>query len=64
MVNIEELKHFLELKDSDLKKLKTEQLRLLLGILRYSTRIVQRELNTREEIISSASKSDHLRRST
>ncbi len=53
MVKIEELKNLLELKESDAAKMSVEQLRLLLGVLRYSTRIVQRELNTREDFIIS-----------
>jgi hypothetical protein len=50
MVKIEELKNLLELKESEVKKMSIEQLRLLLGVLRYSTRIIQRELNSREEL--------------
>ncbi len=53
MVKIEELKNLLELKESDAAKMSVEQLRLLLGVLRYSTRIIQRELNIREESIVS-----------
>ena len=53
MIKVEELKNLLELKESDVAKLSMEQLRLLLGVMRYSTRIVQRELNTREEIVIS-----------
>ncbi len=49
MIKVDELKHLLDLKETDVAKLSTDQLRLLLGVLRYSTRIVQRELNTREE---------------
>ena len=52
MIKVEELQHFLELKESDIKKLNTEQLGLLLGVLRYSTRVVQRELNGREVLAS------------
>ena len=47
-IKVEELKHLLDLKEEDISKLDTEQLRLLLGVLRYSTRLVQRELNQRE----------------
>ena len=50
MIKVKELKHLLELKESDAAKLSTEQLRLLLGMMRYSTRIIQRELNTREAL--------------
>ncbi len=50
MIKVEDLKHLIELKDADVAKLTTEQLRLLLGVMRYSTRIVQRELNTRDEL--------------
>ncbi|MDE2026918.1 MAG: hypothetical protein KGJ11_00075 [Candidatus Omnitrophica bacterium] len=52
MIKVEELKHLLELKESEVAKLDKEQLRLLLGVLRYSTRIIQRELNAREELVS------------
>ena len=37
--------------DEEIKKLSTEQLRLLLGILRFSTRMIQREINEREPVI-------------
>ena len=36
MIKVTALKDFLALEDKDVKKLKTEQLRLLLGVLRYS----------------------------
>ena len=47
-IKVDELKNFLELKDEDVAKLDTDKLRLILGVLRYTTRIVQRELNQRE----------------
>jgi hypothetical protein len=47
MIKIEELKHFLELQEADVEKLSEEQLQLLIGILRYSARVAQRELNRR-----------------
>lgn len=47
-IKVEELKHLLDLKEDDLKKLNAEQLRLLLGVLRYTTRLAQRELNERD----------------
>jgi hypothetical protein len=47
-IKMEELKNLLELKEEDVEKLDTDQLRLVLGVLRYTTRIVQRELNQRE----------------
>lgn len=53
MIKIEELSNLLKLKESETSKMTIEQLRLLLGVLRYSTRIVQRELNTREDFIIS-----------
>ncbi len=56
MINIKTLHTLLEFKDEDLKKLSTDQLRLLLGVLRYSTRVVQRELNNREELGSFTAK--------
>jgi len=47
-IKTEELKNLLELKEDDLKKLSAEQVRLILGVLRYATRVVQRELNDRD----------------
>ena len=47
-IKMEELRNLLELKEEDVEKLDTDQLRLVLGVLRYTTRIVQRELNQRE----------------
>ena len=46
-IKMEELKNLLELKEEDVEKLDTDQLRLVLGVLRYTTRVVQRELNDR-----------------
>ena len=51
MINIKTLKTLLDFKEEDIKKLSTEQVRLLLGVLRYSTRMVQREVNSRDEIV-------------
>jgi len=50
-IKVEELKHLLELKDEDMAKLSTDQLRLVLGVLRFTTRVVQRELNDRESLL-------------
>jgi len=50
-IKVDELKHLLDLKEEDVKILSTEQLRLILGVLRYSTRVVQRELNDRESLV-------------
>ena len=49
-IKVEELRDLLALKEEDVKKLNTDQLRLVLGVLRYTTRIVQRELNVRESL--------------
>lgn len=49
-IKVEELKNLLELKEKDAEKLSTDQLRLVLGVLRYTTRVVQRELNQRETL--------------
>lgn len=49
-IKVEAFKDFLELKEEDMEKLDTEQLRLFLGVLRFTTRIVQRELNCRETL--------------
>ena len=48
MINVSTLKSLLEFKDEDLKKLDIEQLRLIVGVLRYATRVVQRQVNERE----------------
>jgi len=53
-IKAEELKHLLELKDEDVSKLSTDQLRLVLGVLRFTTRVVQRELNDRESLLGNA----------
>lgn len=50
-IQVEILKNFLELKEEDVEKLSTDQLRLVLGVLRYTTRVVQRELNRRESLL-------------
>ena len=50
-IKVDELKNLLNMKEEDVQKLDTDQLRLLLGVLRYTTRIVQRELNQRETLI-------------
>lgn len=50
-IKVEALKNLMELKEEDVRKLNTDQLRLILGVLRYSTRIVQRELNDRESLV-------------
>jgi len=50
-IKMKELKNLLELKEEDVEKLSTEQLRLVLGVLRYTTRIAQRKLNERESLI-------------
>ena len=49
-IKVEALKNFLDLEEKDVKKLSTDQLRLVLGVLRYTTRTVQRELNNRETL--------------
>jgi len=49
-IKVEALKNFLDLEEKDVKKLDMEQLRLVLGVLRYTTRVVQRELNKREAL--------------
>ena len=53
-IKVEELKNLLDLKEEEVAKLNTDQLRLVLGVLRYTTRIVQRELNDRESLTKSA----------
>lgn len=56
MISVTTLKGLLNFKDEDIKKLKTDQLRLLLGVLRFSTRAVQREINERDPIVVSENK--------
>ncbi len=51
-IKVQELKNFLDLKEEDTAKLSTDQIRLVLGVLRYTTRIVQRELNRRESLLN------------
>ncbi|MDO8674906.1 MAG: hypothetical protein Q7K71_02155 [Candidatus Omnitrophota bacterium] len=50
-IKVEALSNLLELKEEDLQELDADQLRLILGVLRYSTRIAQRELNRRESLL-------------
>ncbi len=50
MIKVNVLHDLLNIKDDELKKLDLEQLRLMLGIFRYLTRVVEREINEREEI--------------
>jgi hypothetical protein len=50
-IKVEELRHLLDLKDEDVAKLGTDQLRLVLGVLRFTTRVVQRGLNDREAFL-------------
>ncbi len=48
MIKVEQLKRLLNIKEKDLKNLDMEQLRLMLGIFRYLSRILDREINTRQ----------------
>ncbi len=48
MIKIELLNRLLNIKDNDLKNLDTEKLRLLLGVFRYLTRVLERELIKRD----------------
>jgi len=48
MINTEELNKFLNIKIKDLEKLDMEKLRLMLGVFRYMTRVLEREINARE----------------
>lgn len=45
----EELKKLLNVKDEDLKTYTVDQLRLMLGVFHYLSRLMQREINAREE---------------
>ena len=48
MIKVQELRDLLNLSDKELKKLDVEQMRLLLGVFRYMTRVLEREINARE----------------
>ena len=48
MIKTQELKKLLNVKEKDLKVLSVDQLRLLLGVFRYMTRILEREINNRD----------------
>ena len=48
MIKINQLRALLNCKELELQKFNIEQLRLLLGIFRYLTRIFEREINQRE----------------
>ena len=50
MIQVDMLKNLLNVKEKDLKKLDIEQLRLLSGVFRYMTRIVDREINDRDDV--------------
>lgn len=47
MIDIKTLKTLLNIKDDELKRLDIEQLRVLLGTLRYRVRSIEREINAR-----------------
>lgn len=47
MINLTTLKSLLNISDDEIQRLDIEQLRLLLGTLRYRVRSVEREINRR-----------------
>lgn len=47
MIEIKTLKSLLNISDAELQKLDIEQLRVLLGVLRYRVRSIEREINRR-----------------
>lgn len=47
MIELQSLKKLLNIKDEELQKLDTEQLRAMLGVFRYSVRGIEREINRR-----------------
>ena len=47
MIKISTLKKLLNINEAEIRKLEIDQLRLLLGIFRYLTRVFQREVNER-----------------
>ena len=51
MIKGETVKDILDINEADLEKLETEKLRDLLGVLHYSARLVEHELNKREQTI-------------
>ena len=50
MIKVETLHDLLNTRDEDVKRLDTEQLRILVGIARYFTRVLEREINSRDSL--------------
>lgn len=48
MINTKTLHSLLNLDEDEIKNFDMEQLRLMLGIVRYSARVLEREVNNRE----------------
>jgi hypothetical protein len=51
MIQLNALHNLLNIKEDEIKKLDMEQLRLMLGIFRYLTRVIEREINEREPLV-------------
>lgn len=51
MVEVETLQKMLEVDEKEIQALDTEKLRLLLGVARYFTRVVEREVNERDGLL-------------
>ncbi|MEI7998539.1 MAG: hypothetical protein WCH62_03425 [Candidatus Omnitrophota bacterium] len=49
MIKIKLLHELLELKEQELEQYTVDQLRLMLGVFRYLTRIIERKINASEE---------------
>ena len=56
MIQLKALREMLDIKEDELKELDDEQLKLLLGCLHYTARIVTREVNDRESLADLADK--------
>lgn len=47
-IKLQEIEALLKIKDEEIQHLQVDQLRLLLGVFRYLTRILEREINRRK----------------
>jgi len=54
MIKVETIHDFLKTDHDTLKHLDVEQLRILLGVFRFTVRCIEREINDRELILGEA----------
>ncbi len=47
-IKLPEIEALLKIKDEEIQRLRVDQLRFLLGVFRYLTRIFEREINRRK----------------